>query len=112
MLVLAIDTSGKEGSIALARAGAQNSDVVEIIQLVPLTGGTFSAQPVPQIAALLSSHGFTKLDIGAIAVGSGPGSFTGLRIGLAAVEALGEGLATPSAAWSPLEVLGFTSGAS
>jgi hypothetical protein len=44
MLVLAIDTSGKDGSIALARATDQNGDEVEIIQVVPLTGGTFSAQ--------------------------------------------------------------------
>jgi tRNA threonylcarbamoyladenosine biosynthesis protein TsaB len=111
MLLLAIDTSGKDGSIALARASAQNSDEPEIIQVGPLTGGTFSAQLVPQIAALLSSHGFTKLDIGAIAVGSGPGSFTGLRIGLAAVKALAEVLARPIAAVSLLEACVFTSGA-
>lgn len=111
MLLLAIDTSGKNGSIALARAWAQNSNEVEIIQVVPLTGGTFSAQLVPQIAALLSSQGFTKLDIGAIAVGSGPGSFTGLRIGLAAVKALAEVLVKPIAAVSLLEACVFTSGA-
>jgi tRNA threonylcarbamoyladenosine biosynthesis protein TsaB len=111
MLLLAIDTSGKDGSIALARAAAQESDELEIIQVVPLTGGTFSAQLVPQIAALLSSHRFTKLDLGAIAVGSGPGSFTGLRIGLAAVKALAEVLNKPIAAVSLLEVCIFTSSA-
>jgi tRNA threonylcarbamoyladenosine biosynthesis protein TsaB len=111
MLLLAIDTSGKDGSIALARAAGQESGELEIIQVVPLTGGTFSAQLVPQIAALLSSHGFTKLDLGAIAVGSGPGSFTGLRIGLAAVKALAEVLNKPIAAVSLLEVCVFTSSA-
>ena len=111
MLVLAIDTSGKDGSIALARAAGRESDELEIIQVVPLTGGTFSAQLVPQISALLESHGFTKLDLGAIAVGSGPGSFTGLRIGLAAVKALAEALNKPIAAVSLLEVCVFISSA-
>ncbi|MFZ0291330.1 MAG: tRNA (adenosine(37)-N6)-threonylcarbamoyltransferase complex dimerization subunit type 1 TsaB [Candidatus Sulfotelmatobacter sp.] len=113
MLLLAIDTSGKHGSIALARAGERSADLndAELIETVPLAGGTFSAQLVPQIAALLSSHGFTKNDIGALAVASGPGSFTGLRIGLAAVKALAEVLGKPIAAVSLLEVCVFTSGA-
>jgi hypothetical protein len=69
MLLLAIDTSGKHGSIALAQAGERSADLndVELIETVPLAGGTFSAQLVPQIAALLSSHGFTKREIGAFA---------------------------------------------
>lgn len=113
MLLLATDTSGKQGSIALARAGERSADggEVEVIEVAPLTGGTFSAQLVPQIAALLSSHGFTKRDIGAFVVGAGPGSFTGLRIGLAAVKALAEVLAKPIAPVSLLEVCVFSSGA-
>lgn len=112
MLLLSIDTSGKHGSIALARAGEQSADGdVEVIEVVPLAGGTFSAQLVPQIAVLLSSHGFNKHDIGAFVVGSGPGSFTGLRIGLAAVKALAEVLDKPITAVSLLEVCVFTSGA-
>jgi tRNA threonylcarbamoyladenosine biosynthesis protein TsaB len=112
MLVLAIDTSGKQGSIALARAREQSAEVgdVEVIEVVPLAGGTFSAQLVPQIAALLSSHGSTKYDIGAFAVASGPGSFTGLRIGLAAVKGLAEVLERPIAAVSLLEACVFASG--
>jgi tRNA threonylcarbamoyladenosine biosynthesis protein TsaB len=112
MLFLAIDTSGKQGSIALARAGERSGDGdAELIEIVPLTGGTFSAQLVPQVAALLSSHGFTKKDIGAFAVATGPGSFTGLRIGLAAVKALAEVLRKPIAAVSLLEVCAYCSGA-
>jgi tRNA threonylcarbamoyladenosine biosynthesis protein TsaB len=113
MLLLAIDTSGRQGSIALARAGEQsaNGSDIEVIAVVPLAGGTFSAELVPQIADLLSRHGFTKRDIGAFAVASGPGSFTGLRVGLAAVKALAEVLGKPIAAVSLLEVCVFTSGA-
>src|SRR3989442_880873 len=83
----------------------QNSKQIEVIETVPLAGGTFSAQLVPQIAALLSKHGFKKEDIGAFAVVSGPGSFTGLRVGLAAIKALAEVLGKPIAAVSLLEAV-------
>jgi tRNA threonylcarbamoyladenosine biosynthesis protein TsaB len=113
MLLLAIDTSGKQGSIALARAGdlSDYGADIEVIEIAPLVGGTFSAQLVPQIDDLLSSNGHTKNDIGGFAVASGPGSFTGLRIGLAAVKALAEVLEKPIAAVSLLEVCVFTSDA-
>src|SRR5438309_5817675 len=76
MLLLAADTSGQQGSIALARCGP--GDACNLIEPVPLAGGTFSAQLVPHIAGLLAKHGFDKQDIDALAVTSGPGSFTGL----------------------------------
>jgi tRNA threonylcarbamoyladenosine biosynthesis protein TsaB len=109
MYLLATDTSGKQGSIALAR-GQDVSTAVEVLEVVPLDGGTFSAQLVPQIAALLAKHRVNKHDIGAFAVASGPGSFTGLRIGLAAIKGLAEVLDKPIAAVSLLEVLALTSG--
>jgi tRNA threonylcarbamoyladenosine biosynthesis protein TsaB len=103
MLLVATDTSGKNGSIALA--AAKNSGPLEVIDVVPLAGGTFSAQLIPQLAALLTKHGFRKEDISAFAVASGPGSFTGLRVGLAAIKALAEVLQKPIAAVSLLEVV-------
>jgi tRNA threonylcarbamoyladenosine biosynthesis protein TsaB len=111
MVILAADTSGKNGSIALARVpdGAASSNAprpdVEILEAVSLDGGTFSAQLVPQISSLLAKHGFGKHDIAGLAVASGPGSFTGLRVGLAAVKALGEILGRPIAAVSLLEAV-------
>jgi tRNA threonylcarbamoyladenosine biosynthesis protein TsaB len=112
MLLLAIDTSGKQGSIALARAGEPTAEGdFEVIEIAPLVGGTFSAQLIPQIAELLSRNGFMKNAIGAFAVVSGPGSFTGLRIGLAAVKALAEVLGKPIAAVSLLEVCALAGGA-
>ncbi|MGA8213734.1 MAG: tRNA (adenosine(37)-N6)-threonylcarbamoyltransferase complex dimerization subunit type 1 TsaB, partial [Candidatus Sulfotelmatobacter sp.] len=110
---LAIDTSGSQGSIALARAGEPVADGgdFEVIEIAPLAGGTFSAQLIPQIAELLSSNGFMKTAIGAFAVVSGPGSFTGLRIGLAAVKALADVLGKPIAPVSLLEVCVSSSGA-
>jgi hypothetical protein len=60
MLLLAIDTSGKQGSIALARAGEPVADGgdFEVIEIMPLAGGTFSAQLIPQIIDLLSRNDF------------------------------------------------------
>ena len=103
MLILAADTSGKQGSIALAHG--LNNGKSDVIEVVPLTGGTFSAQLVPQVAALLSKHGFKNKDIDAFAVASGPGSFTGLRVGLAAIKGLAEILEKPIATVSMLEAV-------
>ena len=108
MLILAADTSGKQGSIALARG--LNNGKCDVIEVVPLAGGTFSAQLVPQAAALLSKHGFRKQDIDAFAVASGPGSFTGLRVGLAAIKGLAEILEKPIATVSMLEVVAIAGG--
>jgi tRNA threonylcarbamoyladenosine biosynthesis protein TsaB len=109
MLLLVTDTSGKNGTVALASAGESGpggADLREgVIEVVPLAGGMFSAQLVPQIAALLTRHGFSKNDIDAFVVVSGPGSFTGLRVGLAAIKALGEILKKPIVPVSLLEVV-------
>jgi tRNA threonylcarbamoyladenosine biosynthesis protein TsaB len=103
MILLAADTSGKQGSIALAKCGPGNE--CQILEMAPLAGGAFSAQLVPQIAELLGKHGFTKHDIGGFAVATGPGSFTGLRVGLAAIKALAEALDKPIAAISLLNAV-------
>jgi len=100
MLILGVDTSGKNGSIVLVHCEPESTRTLEV---VPLEGGTFSAQLVPQIAALLQKHGITKPQIDAFGVVSGPGSFTGLRVGLAAIKALAEILKKPIATVSMLE---------
>src|SRR6267154_1227261 len=104
MLILAADTSGKNGSIALARF---EQDSARTLAIVALEGGTFSAQLVPQISSLLAKHNLTKNDVDAFAVASGPGSFTGLRVGLAAIKALAEILRKPIASVSLLEAIAF-----
>src|SRR5215472_715117 len=102
MLVLGIDTSGKSGGITLAEG---DSESFRVLGSSPIAGGTFSAQLVPTVAALLEKHGFTAKDIGGFAVASGPGSFTGLRVGLSAVKGLAEVLNKPIASVSLLEAL-------
>jgi tRNA threonylcarbamoyladenosine biosynthesis protein TsaB len=103
MILLAADTSGKQGSIALAKCGPGNE--CRILETVALSGGALSAQLVPQIAELLAKLGFTKHDVAGFAVATGPGSFTGLRVGLAAIKALAEALAKPIAAISLLNAV-------
>ena len=109
MLILGVDTSGKNGSIALVEC---TGDTCRTVDLVRLEGGTFSAQLVPQIAALLQKHGFTKYQLDAFAVVTGPGSFTGLRVGLAAIKALAEILQKPIAAVSMLEAVALAAATS
>ena len=107
MVLIGIDTSGKQGSLALARVPQNASSVedIEIVETVPLEGGTFSAQLIPQLAELLARNELSKQEISAFAVASGPGSFTGLRVGLAAVKGLAEVLRTPIIAVTLLEAV-------
>lgn len=106
MLLLVTDTSGRNGSVSLARAGEDGAPhEAKLIDSVPLAGGTFSAQLVPQIAAVLQKHGLQKHQIDAFVVVSGPGSFTGLRVGLAAIKALAEIFHKPIVPVSLLELL-------
>jgi tRNA threonylcarbamoyladenosine biosynthesis protein TsaB len=102
VLLLAADTSGKHGSIALANGDYSQ---FELIEMFPLSGGTFSAELVPQIARLLSRHQLSKDQIEAFVVATGPGSFTGLRVGLAAIKGLAEVLKKPIVPISLLEAL-------
>jgi len=102
MLILGVDTSGTNGSIALVKF---EQGIARTLEVVPLEGGTFSAQLVPQISDGLNRHSLSKCDIDGFAVVSGPGSFTGLRVGLAAIKALAEVLQKPIAAVSLLEAV-------
>jgi tRNA threonylcarbamoyladenosine biosynthesis protein TsaB len=106
MLILGVDTSGRDGSVALARADSKSFHIIEV---VPLAGGTYSAQLMPAVTALLDKHGLQKTEFDAFAVASGPGSFTGLRVGISAVKGLAEVLHKPIASVSVLEALAATS---
>jgi tRNA threonylcarbamoyladenosine biosynthesis protein TsaB len=105
MLVVAIDTSGRKGSIALCRGDNEN---LQVLQLTSLEGGTYSAQLMPRIADMLQQNRFSKTDVDGFVVVSGPGSFTGLRVGLATVKGLCEVLQKPLATVSMLEAIVLT----
>src|SRR5271157_2924866 len=105
MLVLCIDTSGRNGTLTLARQAEgfrlkaegkakpiadSNTTVkpVEIVSTLLLPGGEMVEKIVASIDGLLKAEGVGKKDLTGIVVVTGPGSFTGLRVGLAAAKAL------------------------
>lgn len=77
MKILAVDTSGLEGSVALSDDRA----LLEERQL-PVEGRRHAQTLVSAADELLKAHSLQPNDIGAVAVSVGPGSFTGLRVGV------------------------------
>lgn len=106
-LVLGIDTCGPMGSVALGRV---LRDAVEIVGEIELEGRSYSATLVASVGDLLTSAGAALGDVGAIVAVNGPGSFTGVRVGLSAVKGLAEVGQIPVAAVSRLEVLAWKAG--
>jgi tRNA threonylcarbamoyladenosine biosynthesis protein TsaB len=102
MLTLALDTTAECGSIALA----ESSDVTGIREefLLEAPRG-FSMVLFGAIEGLLARHGVTLHDIDLFAGASGPGSFTGVRVGLAAIKGLAEVLGKPAVAVSNLAAI-------
>jgi len=87
MMLLALHTSGSEGSVALARCGDGKA---QILNLQYLRAKTFVADLVPAIQRSLAGAALEWSAVEAIAVTTGPGSFTGIRIGMATAKGLAE----------------------
>ncbi|HZU23415.1 MAG TPA: tRNA (adenosine(37)-N6)-threonylcarbamoyltransferase complex dimerization subunit type 1 TsaB [Terriglobales bacterium] len=102
MLILSIETSGRNGGVALARGDAESFD---LLGEAPIGAGQYSAELMPRIVELLRAAGIAKVELEAFAVAWGPGSFTGLRVGIATAKALAATLAKPLAAVSVLEAI-------
>ncbi|MDB5173716.1 MAG: hypothetical protein JWN51_2489 [Phycisphaerales bacterium] len=79
---LAIETSGRLGSVAIAEDG------VVVAEDTFAHGLKHAAEMVPRIDALLKSHGWAPADVREIYISVGPGSFTGLRIGVTLAKTL------------------------
>lgn len=99
MLILAIETATRVSSVALA-------DGDRIIAALTIENGLeHSATLVPNIGKLLSIAGKSREDLTAVAVSIGPGSFTGLRIGLATAKGMAYGLNIPLVSVPTLKAL-------
>jgi tRNA threonylcarbamoyladenosine biosynthesis protein TsaB len=101
MKLLLIDTCGATGSIGLADTALTPA----ILATATLPGRTASERLIPAIKSLIADQGESLQSLGAIAIVHGPGSFTGVRIGLSAAKGLCEALAIPLIAISRLAVL-------
>lgn len=97
--VLAIDTTTTRGSVALL------SDREVVAELRLLSVETHSARLLKSIRFIMESAGWDRSELGLIAVGIGPGSFTGIRIGIATALGLSQTLKIPFAGISGLEAL-------
>ena len=104
MLILAFETSAKAASVALTRDGELLAEAYQN------TGMTHSQTLMVMAQDMLKSCGLTSQDIEAVAVASGPGSFTGVRIGVAAAKGFAWGREIPCYGVSTLEAMARTLG--
>lgn len=95
MRVLALDTATTELVAGLANVSATVSGGVDVITEKVISTRAHNELLVPTIAELLEGAGLAFSDLEAIVVGCGPGPFTGLRVGMATAQALGQALGTP-----------------
>ena len=96
VLVLALDTSSPSGSLAVLR----DEKVVGVVSTT--TGEVYSSRMFRELDFLLGELSLRMEEFELFAVAAGPGSFTGLRVGLAAVKGWAEVYRKPIAAVSAL----------
>jgi tRNA threonylcarbamoyladenosine biosynthesis protein TsaB len=102
--ILAVDTTSALGSVALV-------DGLVLLGEVLLTGAdTHSVHVLPAIERLLAASGTDPLGVDAFAVAIGPGSFTGLRVGLSTVQGLALAAGRPCLGVSVLDVFAAAAG--
>lgn len=101
MKILAFDSSAIVASVALCE------DETVLGELTLNNGNTHSETLLPSAELLLSRLGMTPADVDLFAVSKGPGSFTGVRIGVATVKGLAFGTKKPCVGVSTLEGLAY-----
>ena len=101
MKILAISTSSNTATVALL----ENDNCIQELNIC--NERTHSEKLMPLIDELLKTNNVTLSDIDLIAVDNGPGSFTGIRIGVSTVKAIAEAKNIPIVACSSLEGLAY-----
>ena len=99
MKILAFETSAKAGSVAILDKG------ILLAENYCNTGLTHSQTLMVMAEDALKSCGLTPADVEAVAVAAGPGSFTGVRIGVAAAKGFAWGADLPCCGVSTLEAM-------
>lgn len=100
MIVLGIDTSTEQTSIAVGTE-------MEILATTRFAGARKHDDVMPAIERLLGWTGLELAHVGGIAVGIGPGLYTGLRVGVQAAKTLAQVLHVPIVGIGSLDVLAF-----
>jgi tRNA threonylcarbamoyladenosine biosynthesis protein TsaB len=100
-VVLACDTSTRVGSIALLEGGVVTAETTV------LSDGSHSRRILDDIARMLGERNLAPVDVDVLVSSTGPGSFTGVRITLAAFKGLAVALDRPLVGVSSLEALGL-----
>ncbi|MHB1698681.1 MAG: tRNA (adenosine(37)-N6)-threonylcarbamoyltransferase complex dimerization subunit type 1 TsaB [Acidobacteriaceae bacterium] len=100
MRILVVDTCGAVGGVAFAEDG--------VVREAEIAGRSSAEQLIPAVRTVMDGVAVARLD--AIAVVNGPGSFTGVRVGVSAAKGLGEAAAVPLIALSRLAVLAAKAG--
>ena len=108
MRVLGMDTCGPEGSLALAEVTEQG---VRVIGERRLAGRTYSEELLPAVREMLETGGLAVRDLDAMVVVAGPGSFTGVRVGLSTAKGLAQAAGVAVIGVSRLQVLAQKTGA-
>jgi tRNA threonylcarbamoyladenosine biosynthesis protein TsaB len=106
MSILIIDTCGATGSVAVANT----TPATAVLASASLPGRTASERLVATIKDLTARNGVSLQSLEAVVVVNGPGSFTGVRVGLSAAKGLCEALNLPLVAISRLAVLAHLAG--
>jgi tRNA threonylcarbamoyladenosine biosynthesis protein TsaB len=101
MRILLINTAGAEGSVALADTDL--APAVVATEVMP--GRTSSERLIPAVRRLMEGRGWTLKELAAVVVVHGPGSFTGVRVGLSAAKGLSDAAGVPLIAVSRLALL-------
>ena len=99
MKILALETSAKSVSVAVVENGAVLASAYQNMGL------THSVTLMPLLDSMLKNAGLTAKDMSLIAVAAGPGSFTGLRIGVSAAKGLAWALELPCCGVSTLAAM-------
>ena len=99
MLTLAFESSAKAASVCLCNDGKL------VAQSTQCSALTHSRTLLPMAEDMLKNAGFTLNDIDVLAVAQGPGSFTGIRIGISTVKGLAWALDIPCVGVSTLEAM-------
>jgi len=105
MLILAVESSAKPVSVAVYKAPDTDSEGKLLGQCFQNNGFSHSRTLLAMTDSLLKNLDMSPADIGLVAVASGPGSFTGVRIGVSAAKGLAWGLDVPVCGVSTLEAM-------